>query len=186
MGLGGCNGGKGYQRIRSMVYLLIGGLLIVLALFAVLIAGYSLLESFLKGDSQLIVPLLSSVGLVVLALALFDVGSYLIEEEVIHGREMSRADHIRHRLTKFLTILVIALGLEALVYVFKVGRAASGEEAGGAGLEHLMYPTLLIVGVGLLLVSLGGYQYLSLRAEQLERSERSWAGRGPEAEEPEG
>ena len=46
---------------------MIGGLLIVLALFAVLIAGYSLLESFLKGDTQLIVPLLSSVGLVVLA-----------------------------------------------------------------------------------------------------------------------
>ena len=49
-----------------------------------------------------------------------------------------------------------------------------------------MYPTLLIVGVGLLLVSLDGYQYLSLRAEHLERTERSGALRGPETEESKG
>lgn len=70
-----------------MVHLLIGGLLVQLALFAMLIAGHSLLEWFLNGKSQLVVPLLPSIGLFVLALALFDVGSLparVIEAEVIH------------------------------------------------------------------------------------------------------
>jgi hypothetical protein len=168
MGSADCDRGKGFHRIRNLVYILIGALLIALSLFSLFIACNSLLEAILNGKSQLTVLLLTSVGLVVLALALFDVGKYLIEEEVIHERELTGSGDARRRLTKFLTILVIALGLESLVYVFKVGRAGYGEEAGGAGLEHLVYPTLLIVGIGFLLVALGWYQYLSSRAESLE------------------
>jgi hypothetical protein len=165
MSNGDCDKRDLFHRIRNGIYLLIGALLIALALFSLFIACNSLLDAILNGKSQLTVLLLTSVGLVVLALALFDVGKYLIEEEVIHEREFAGSGDARRRLTKFLTILVIALGLEALVYVFKVGRAGYGDEAGGAGLEHLVYPTLLIVGIGFLLVALGWYQYLSSRAE---------------------
>lgn len=181
-----CDKGSVFHRIRNGVYLLIGILLIGLALFSIAISCLSLLEAILNGKSQLTVPLLTSVGLVVLALALFDVGAYLIEEEVIHERELAGSGDVRRRLTKFLTILVIALGLESLVYVFKVGRSGYGEEAGGAGLEHLVYPTLLIVGIGFLLVALGWYQYLSSRAELFEETTSVDKAPATEVRKPDG
>ncbi|MFP5212981.1 MAG: hypothetical protein ACLGPL_06340, partial [Acidobacteriota bacterium] len=119
--------------------------------------------------------LMTAVGLVVLALAVFDVGKYLMEEEVLRHRELKEPAEARENVTKFLTILIIALGLEALVYVFKVGRSDYGGES---SLEQLIYPTMLIVAVAVLLVALGWYQRQSVSAEVTEKGELPLAKKG--------
>lgn len=112
--------------------------------------------SYKTPDLNVGATLLEAVGFTVIAIAVFDVGKYLLEEEAIRGREMRNAGEARRSLTKFISTIVIAVLLEALVTVFQAGKQAPSQ---------MIYPTfLLLVGV-LLLVGLGVYQRLSVSVE---------------------
>ncbi|KAB0679533.1 GNAT family acetyltransferase [Aureimonas leprariae] len=101
--------------------------------------------------------LLEAVSYTVIAIAVFDVGKYLLEEEAIRGREMRNPGEARRSLTKFISTIVIAVLLESIVTVFEAGKESA---------PQMLYPTfLLFVGV-LLLVGLGVYQRLSVSAER--------------------
>jgi hypothetical protein len=99
--------------------------------------------------------LLDGIGLVVVALAVFDVAKYLMEEEVLRSRELRSASEARETLTKFIVIIVIAVTMEALVFV--LGAASQN-------LSLLVYPALGVSS--LMLVSLAAYLRLSSNAEQ--------------------
>ena len=80
--------------------------------------------------------MLEAVGYTVIAIAVFDVGKYLIEEEAIRGGEMRRAGEARRSMTKFMSTIAIAVFLESLVAVF----AASKTEV-----SDMIYPTFLLL-----------------------------------------
>ena len=63
--------------------------------------------------------LLAAIGYVVIAMAVFDVAKYFVEEEVIRGREMRNAGEARRSLTKFISTISIAVFIEGLVLVFR-------------------------------------------------------------------
>ena len=100
---------------------------------------------------------LTGIGYVVVAIAVFDVAKYLIEEEVVRGREMRAAGETRRSLTRFISTIAIAVFLEALVTVFRVSQD---------DVTQLIYPTMLFVAAILLVVGLGVYQRLSAEVEQ--------------------
>lgn len=161
---------RAFRFMSNLLYSIIGTALITMAVLSIWTAIHGSLRALFSGDGRTSV-VLSSVGLVVLSLALFDVGRYLIEEEVFRSRELRETGEVRQSLTKFLTILIIALGLEALVYVFKAGRSGPEGKESDPGLEPLIYPTLLIVAIAILLFALGWYQRISVRAELSEKRE---------------
>ena len=66
--------------------------------------------------------MLSAIGYVVIAMAVFDVAKYFIEEEVIRGREMRDAAEARRSLTKFVSTIAIAVFIEGLVIVFQASK----------------------------------------------------------------
>lgn len=100
--------------------------------------------------------LLDAVGYMVIAIAVFDVAKYLLEEEVVRARELRAAAEARRSLTKFLSTIAIAVFLEALVGVF---------EAAKDDITQLPYPTaLLLAGVALIL-GLGLFIRFSAEAE---------------------
>ena len=100
--------------------------------------------------------LLESIGYVVIAMAVFDVAKYFIEEEVIRGREMRLASEARRSLTKFVSTISIAVFIEGLVLVFR----QSGQDVG-----LILYPSaILVTGVAIIL-GLGIYQRLSADVE---------------------
>ncbi len=109
--------------------------------------------------------LLESIGYVVIAMAVFDVAKYFVEEEVIRGREMRLASEARRSLTKFVSTISIAVFIEGLVLVFR----QSGQDVG-----LLLYPSaILVTGVGII-VGLGLYQRLSADVEaQVEARDRA-------------
>ena len=84
--------------------------------------------------------------------AVFDVAKYLMEEEVLRDRELRSAAEARETLTKFMVIIVIALTLEALVFVL---GAASKD------LSLLVFPALLFGIAAVMVVALGVYLRLS-------------------------
>jgi hypothetical protein len=100
---------------------------------------------------------LTGIGYVVVAIAVFDVAKYLIDEEVVRAREMRAAAETRRSLTRFISTIAIAVFLESLVTIFRVSQ----EDA-----ANLLYPTLLFVAAILLVLGLGLYQRLSAEVEQ--------------------
>jgi hypothetical protein len=101
--------------------------------------------------------LLAAIGYVVIAMAVFDVAKYFVEEEVIRGREMRNAGEARRSLTKFISTISIAVFIEGLVLVFRVSRQ---------NVADLLYPTALLFTAIIIVIGLGVYQRLSADVEQ--------------------
>ena len=100
--------------------------------------------------------MLAAIGYVVIAMAVFDVAKYFIEEEVIRGREMRGGAETRRSLTKFISTIAIAIFIEGLVIVFKASKDS---------LPDMLYPTALLLTAIVIVVGLGVYQRLSADVE---------------------
>ncbi|KTQ86312.1 GNAT family acetyltransferase [Aureimonas ureilytica] len=135
--------------IASLTLMALAGALIVYA-------GIGVWDSFLVPDRDIGTTALQAVGYTVIATAVFDVGKYLLEEEAIRGREMRNAGEARRSLTKFISTIIIAVLLEALVAVFEAGKQDP---------RLMIYPTFLLLAGATLIVGLGIYQRLSADAE---------------------
>jgi len=135
---------------------------LLLAGFALVLAG-SAVSDFIKAalaKEHVGLSALSGIGYVVVSIAVFDVAKYLIEEEVVRGRELRVASEARRSLTRFISTIAIAVFLEALVTVFRVSQDS---------VDELLYPTALLVSAILLVLGLGVYQRLSLTVEKREQ-----------------
>src|SRR4051812_10419168 len=132
---------------------------IVLMLIALALSVYSagLIFTSVAGPwSKAGHELLESVGYVVIAVAVFDVAKYFVEEEVIRGREMRLASEARRSLTKFISTIAIAVFIEGLVMVF---RQSSQD------VTQIFYPTSVLLSGILIILGLGFYQRLSADVE---------------------
>jgi hypothetical protein len=85
---------------------------------------------------------LESVALLTIAVAALELGQTILEEEVQREAQMSAPTRVRRFLSRFMVVLVVALSIEALVLVFRLGRAAP-EQLPFAGLIGFMAATLL-------------------------------------------
>ena len=132
---------------------------IVLALFAIVLAGSAVTDFMIAALSRehLGLSALSGIGYVVVSIAVFDVAKYLIEEEVVRGRELRVASEARRSLTRFISTIAIAVFLEALVTIFRVTPE---------NVTNLIYPTFLLISAILLVLGLGVYQRLSVTVER--------------------
>jgi hypothetical protein len=131
----------------------------VLMLIALALSIYSafLIVNALAGPWGEAGPaLLEAIGYVVIAMAVFDVAKYFVEEEVIRGREMRLASEARRSLTKFISTITIAVFIEGLVLVFR----QSGQD-----ISLVLYPAAILVTGILIILGLGLYQRLSADVE---------------------
>jgi putative Mn2+ efflux pump MntP len=152
------------QRVSSFVFAIASISLALLALALIALGGFEMYEAFTKPDGKMKGAVLSAVGYVIIAIAVFDVAKFLMEEEVFNGRERRIASEARRSLTKFVSTIAIAIFLEALVVVFRV----SADQV-----EQLVYPTLLFVAGTLLILGLGVFQRLSASVEnEVEEQDR--------------
>jgi hypothetical protein len=151
---------------ESVSRLIFGFIAVVLALFAVLMTVYGVGEAvrsvFAWGDFGQ--GVLRGVGYIVVAVAVFEVSKYLVEEEVMRSREMRSAAEARRSLTKFVTIISIAVFLEGLVTVFRVSQES---------VPLLLYPAAILVTGTILILGLGVYQRMSVIVErEVEQKDR--------------
>ena len=147
--------------VASVIYSIVS---LTLVLISLAMVGYALWEVWtaIATNTNIIEKILDAIGLIVVAVAVFDVAKYLMEEEVLRDRELRSAREARRTLTKFLVIITIAVNLEALVFIFG---------AGSTDISTLLYPTALLAAGTLMVVGLGIFQRLSVSAE--ERTEPS-------------
>jgi choline-glycine betaine transporter len=132
---------------------------VVLMLIALALSFYSaslIVAALASSWGEAGPALLGAIGYVVIAMAVFDVAKYFVEEEVIRGREMRLASEARRSLTKFMSTIVIAVFIEALVMVFREGSK---------DITMVLYPSaILFMGI-LTILGLGLYQRLSADVE---------------------
>jgi archaellum biogenesis protein FlaJ (TadC family) len=152
-----------------------------LMLLALALVGFGALElvSALREDwHEGGNALLTAIGYVVIALAVFDVAKYFVEEEVLRHHSPVTTSDIRRSLTKFISTIAIAVFIEGLVIVFQVSKH---------DVEKMPYPTALLVTAMLIVLGLGAYQRLNVEVErQVDRkdsAEQFTAKLGPAADD---
>lgn len=135
--------------------------LMLLAFFLLISSLWEIVAAF--GSPDLIEAALNSIGLLIIGFAVIETAKFIAEEEIFREKELRSALESRRSLTKFITIIVIAASLEALVMVFKTSRTE---------IPHTIYPAILFASSMVALVSLGLYQWLSSRIAPTSESER--------------
>lgn len=143
------------ERVTRLMYMTAGA---ALTLISFLLIGFGFWEvgSAIYFRRPFVDPSLDAVGLIVISMAVFDIAKYLYEEQVVRERELKSLREARETLTKFLIIIIIAVTLEALVFIFRTGTQ---------NITQLLYPTGLLVAAVVLVVGLGWYQHASARVE---------------------
>ncbi|MBK5968396.1 MULTISPECIES: hypothetical protein [Thiorhodovibrio] len=147
---------RAYLILSRVLYAFASLALTSISLALIAVAAVDVWEALLAGSS-LKPSMLDGIGLVVVALAVFDVAKYLMEEEVLRNRELRSASEARETLTKFLVIIVIAVSLEALVFILG---------AANESLSLLIYPSILLATAAALVAALALYLRLSSSAEE--------------------
>ena len=137
-----------YFLAATVVLMLLAILLLVSAVWEVIAS----LSSF--NPVEAVDAVLDNVGLLIIGFAVVETAKFIAEEEILGRRELRSPLESRRSLTKFVTIIVIAASLEALVMVFKTSRTS---------IPEAIYPAALFVASMVALVSLGAYQWLSSR-----------------------
>ena len=118
--------------------------------------GLEQLYLLLCGTQQNRLGAFSAIIFLTLALAVFDLGKTILEEEVLLHKDIFRHSAIRRTITRFIAAILIAVSIEGLLLLFK----------GSLGQSELLWPAVGVMGcaVGLLL-ALGLYVFLGAKAE---------------------
>ena len=145
------------EHISRLWFGLVGAILILLASGLVIAGLYQVGTSLLRSGELINQRLLSAVGYVVIAIAVFDVGKYLLEEEVVRERELRQVGEVRRSLTRFISTILIAVFLEGIVLIFKMAED---------DVALMIYPTLLLLAGVAMLIGLGAFQRMAVSAER--------------------
>jgi hypothetical protein len=139
--------------------LIFAGVALVLGLFAAMMTFYGIGQTIyaLYAWQDFGLSVLRGVGYIVVAIAVFEVAKYLVEEELVHERELRAAAEARRSLTKFISTISIAVFLEGLVTVFRVSHTS---------VQDLVYPSILLLTAVLMILGLGVFQRLSAQVER--------------------
>ncbi|MGH8718216.1 MAG: hypothetical protein ACREV0_04630 [Burkholderiales bacterium] len=146
---------KLHELISAVFYIVASLIFALLSVTMIATSIWEIVISFGKTEDFIFV-ILDSVGLLVVAVAVFDVAKFLIEEQVLRTKEVRTPEESKKTLTKFMTIIVIAVSLEALVLILAAGKT---------DVTTLVYPTLLLLAAVAIVVGLGFYQKLSTAAQ---------------------
>jgi hypothetical protein len=142
---------KAIDGAARVYFALATGFLLVLAIVLLGWSAWEIVVAILHGE---VLGVLESAGLIIIGFAIVETARFIAEEELVRRRELRSAVEARRSLTKFITIIVIAVSLEALVMVFEAGRTA---------VERALYPAALFSAAMFALVALGLFQWLSSR-----------------------
>ncbi|MBA2690719.1 MAG: GNAT family acetyltransferase [Burkholderiales bacterium] len=156
---------KPFIVVSSAVYLIISATLMIVSLALMTFAAWETIDRMLGGE-RIVIALLDAIKLIVIALAVFDVAKYLMEEEVLRDRELRSPTEARRSMTKFMVIICVVVSLEAVASIAQVSPE---------NMRDLVYPAVLLLSAVAVMVGLGLYQKLSSEIETKEGEGRTAA-----------
>lgn len=142
---------KPFNALSKLMYGAIGSFLF---LMAIVLLGYAvkiIIESvFMGGFFKEIGSIFTPIIAITLALAIYDLAKTILEREVFYKNYTELDDAEDKVLRKFLTSIIIALSIEALMVVFKVTLSDD--------FSQMTYALYLILGIASLIISMGVYR----------------------------
>ncbi len=141
----------------NAVYTLISvGLLIVMAML--IFAAFQEITHFFKDFHQSSLRPFTAIIFFTLALSIFDLAKTVLEEEVLMHKDIFRHSSTRRTITRFISAILIAVSIEALLLMFK-STLNDG--------KHLVEAVWMMLAAVGLLAGLGFYVYMGAKAESL-------------------
>lgn len=148
--------GLGFVRLASLVYAATALSMVAISVGLITVSLARVYAAFLNHESAEGV-LLEAVSSLVISVAILDVAKYVMEEEVLRSRELRNPSEAREAVTKFMVIIALVVAIEGIVLVFELGNSQP---------ELLLYPILLLAMSVVIVVGLGVFQGLSVKAEE--------------------
>ena len=144
-------GHEHFGEFTRYFYGLFGFLLAALSVALIVYAVYIVWALVADNDRDILSGLFRSIIALTLGLAIFDLAKTVLEHEVFY-KSLSRKNNLENRLlARFLTSIIIALSIEALMVVFKISLSDYSQ------MVHAFY---LISGVGIMIVSLSLFIFI--------------------------
>jgi len=151
-------------RFRQTMALVFSLIFFALSASLSVIAVHLMAQSF-ASDKTVAEGLLKALNMAVISLATFELGLGVHKEYASHDEADDILVVLRRTVSRFVSIVCIALVLEGLIMVIKYSQL---ELAG-----NLPYPVAILVSAAFLLLALGGFLRLSRPARPEARSERT-------------
>jgi len=148
-------------RMSALIHALITAIFVAAALVLIVTAVNTGLkavvtEGFNAAGAQ---GVIEALGLLTVAVVALQIAQTIGEEEVIREAHISGPTRVRRFLSRFMTVIVVAVAIEGLVATFKAMREDLG---------LLPYAASLLIAVGILLASWGLFIRWNRYAEELE------------------
>jgi hypothetical protein len=154
---------KFIQKLFSAGYVLV---VILFFLCGVLLIGFAAAEIreavFPPAGEPMrfrFISILECIGLLTIAVAAFELGQTILEEEVQRSASMSAPTRVRRFLSRFLVVVVVSLSIECLVAVFQFIHGAP---------ELLPQAASIGLAAAVLLAAWGVFVGRNIGAERLE------------------
>ncbi|MFK2823258.1 hypothetical protein [Arcobacter sp. YIC-80] len=136
---------KPFHSLTKGFYIFAGFSMIILAIITIAFSLYDFLYYlFIKKDISLEVMFKPIIALT-LGIAIFDLAKTILEQEVFFKSYSKNSKVETKILTKFLSTIIIALSIEALIVVFKIALN---------NYDKMINAFYLIAGISLILISL--------------------------------
>lgn len=143
-----------FNTFTKTFYKAVGFALMVFAFFSIGYAIFGYISHIFIDKDFSLEGLFKPIVALTLGLAIFDLAKTVLEREVFF-KNYAKEDEDAKILTKFSIAIIIALSIEALMVVFKIALNDYSQ------MIHALY---LIIGIALIIVSLGVYSYLSTKS----------------------
>ena len=145
---------KPFHALTKGFYIFAGFAMMILAIITIIFSLYDFIYYlFIKNDLSLEMIFKPIIALT-LSIAIFDLAKTILEQEVFFKSYSKNAKVETKILTKFLSTIIIALSIEALIVVFKIALN---------DYDKMINAFYLIAGISLILVSLTAFNYFSTK-----------------------
>ena len=149
--------------VFRVAYAIVAGLFALSALVLVGFAALELWSAVIAFDGTSVsaraASAIESIGLIAVALVALEMAQTVVEEEVVRRVHVSAPTRVRRYLSRFLVVVVIALGIESLVAVVQALHDRP---------ETLSSAAAVAVAAGALLAAWGLFVRLNRAVEELE------------------
>ncbi|KLE10191.1 hypothetical protein [Aliarcobacter butzleri] len=143
---------KPFHSITKGFYIIAGFSMIVLSILTIFFSLYDFMLYIFSNHDLSLEMIFKPIISLTLSIAIFDLAKTILEQEVFF-KSYSKNSRVETKiLTKFLTTIIIALSIEALIVVFKIAIN---------DYVQMVNAFYLIAGIALILVSLTIFIYFS-------------------------
>lgn len=150
-----------FNRLTYSFYFMIGISLMFFSLMSIGYAFYDYFKQLMDPVDYTLEAVFKPIIALTMGLAIFDLAKTLMEREVFFKAYGDKQDDAK-LLTKFLSAIIIALSIEALMVVFKIALHDTSQ---------LLYALYLIIGVALIILSLAYYSKVVINDSKKEKEE---------------